>query len=156
MYVLFPNSLFHLDLCNTVGQKQRDIFPRGYFEAHYKVQHFTKSKSKSESEYNMTNHQLASLSWCQASVWGPRPDCSYCQTVTGLLMWGAHSDERTGLSFTIAARPRQRSHSQVWVPWNSWPCFTVSNLRLPKPGGPGLHIYIPQEQGGPVLNPVSS
>jgi hypothetical protein len=35
----------------------------------------------------------------------------YCQTVAGLLMWGALSDERTGLSFTIAAGPRQRSHS---------------------------------------------
>jgi hypothetical protein len=31
-------------------------------------------------------------------------------------MWGALSDERTGLSFTIAAGPRQRSHSQARVP----------------------------------------
>jgi hypothetical protein len=30
-------------------------------------------------------------------------------------MLGALSDERTGLSFTIAAGPRQRSHSQVRV-----------------------------------------
>jgi hypothetical protein len=28
-------------------------------------------------------------------------------------MWGALSDERTGMSFTIAAGPRQRSHSGV-------------------------------------------
>jgi hypothetical protein len=34
-----------------------------------------------------------------------------------LLMWGALSDERTGRSFTIAAGPRQRSHSPVRVPW---------------------------------------
>jgi hypothetical protein len=32
-------------------------------------------------------------------------------------MWGALSDKRTGLSFTIAAGPRQRSHSRVQVPW---------------------------------------
>jgi hypothetical protein len=25
----------------------------------------------------------------------------YCQTIAGLLMWGALSDERTGLSFTM-------------------------------------------------------
>jgi hypothetical protein len=31
-------------------------------------------------------------------------------------MWSALSDERTGLSFTIAAAPRQRSHSRVRVP----------------------------------------
>jgi hypothetical protein len=29
--------------------------------------------------------------------------------------------------------------------------FTVSDLRLPEPGGPGPCIFIPQEQGGPVI-----
>jgi hypothetical protein len=38
-------------------------------------------------------------------------------TVAGLLMWDALSDERTGLSFAIAADPRQGSHSRVRVPW---------------------------------------
>jgi hypothetical protein len=37
----------------------------------------------------------------------------------GLLMWGALSDERTGLSFTIATGPRQRSHFRVRVLWDS-------------------------------------
>jgi hypothetical protein len=45
-------------------------------------------------------------------------------------MWGALSDERTGLSFTLAAGPRQRSHSRVRVPWDSRPYFTVSDSRL--------------------------
>jgi hypothetical protein len=43
------------------------------------------------------------VSWCQAPIWGLRPDFCYCQTVAGLLMWGALSDDRTGLPFTIAA-----------------------------------------------------
>jgi hypothetical protein len=43
--------------------------------------------------------QSASLSWNKALIWGLRPDLYYCQTVAGLLMWGALSDERTGLSF---------------------------------------------------------
>jgi hypothetical protein len=34
-------------------------------------------------------------------------------------MWGAHSDERAGLSFTIAAGLRQCSHFRVRVPWDS-------------------------------------
>jgi hypothetical protein len=51
-----------------------------------------------------------------------------CQTVVGLLMWGALSVERTGLSFTIAPGPRQRSHSRVWVPWNSWPYFIKKSM----------------------------
>jgi hypothetical protein len=46
-------------------------------------------------------------------------------------MWGALSDERTGLSFTIAAGPCQSSLSRVRVPWDSRPYFTVSDSRLP-------------------------
>jgi hypothetical protein len=46
-------------------------------------------------------------------------------------MWRALSDERTGLSFTIAAGPHQHSHSQVRVPCDSRPYFTVSDSRLP-------------------------
>jgi hypothetical protein len=64
-----------------------------------------------QSQRNVTTDgQSASLSLCQAPIWGPRPDFYYCQTVAGLLMWGVLSDERTGLSFTVAAVPRQRSH----------------------------------------------
>jgi hypothetical protein len=48
----------------------------------------------------------------------------------GFVDVGAFCDERTGLSFTIAAGPRQRSHSRVRVPWASRPYFTVSDWRL--------------------------
>jgi hypothetical protein len=51
---------------------------------------------KSQS-YVTTDGQSASLSWNKAPIW--RPDLYYCQTVAGLLVWGALSDERTGLSF---------------------------------------------------------
>jgi hypothetical protein len=60
-----------------------------------------------------------------------------------------------GLSFTIAAGPREHSHSRVRVPQHSWPYFTVSDSRLPQPGGPGPRIYIPQEKGGRVIPPGS-
>jgi hypothetical protein len=53
------------------------------------------------------------------------------QTVAGLLTWGALSDERTELSFTIALGPRQRSLFRVRLPWDSWQYFTVSDSRLP-------------------------
>jgi hypothetical protein len=42
--------------------------------------------------------------------------------------------------------------SAVRVPRNICPHFTVSDSRLPKTGGPGSLIYIPQEQGGPVIS----
>jgi hypothetical protein len=83
-------------------------------------------------ESHVTNDsQSASLSWNKAPIWVLRPDFYYCQTAAGLLMWGALSDERTGLSFTIAAGARQHRPSRVRVPWHSRPNFTVSNSRLP-------------------------
>jgi hypothetical protein len=68
-------------------------------------------------------------------------------------MWGTLSNKRAGLPFTMAAGPHQHSHSRAWVLQNSWPHFTVSDSRLPQPGGPGSHIYIPEKQGGPVIPP---
>jgi hypothetical protein len=78
----------------------------------------------------MTDGQSAGLSWCQARIWGLRPDFYYCHTVTFLLMWGALSDKRTGLSFTIAAGPHQRIHSLARAPWVSRPYYTVSDSSL--------------------------
>jgi hypothetical protein len=57
------------------------------------------------------------------------------------------------LSFTIAAGPRQRGHSQVRVPQDSWTPFTVSDSRFPQSWGSGPRIYIPQEQDGAVISP---
>jgi hypothetical protein len=79
----------------------------------------------------MTDSQSASLSWDKAPIWGLRPHFYCRQTVAGFLMWSALSDETTGLSFTIAGGPRQRSHSRVRVLWDSRPYFTVSDSRLP-------------------------
>jgi hypothetical protein len=47
----------------------------------------------------MTDGQSASLSSNKVPIWGLRPDLYYCQTVIGLLISGALSDERTGLLF---------------------------------------------------------
>jgi hypothetical protein len=82
--------------------------------------------------YVTADGQSASLSWNKAPIWGLRPDFYYyCQTFAGLFIWGAVSDERIGLSFTIVTGPRQHSHSRVRVPWDLRPYVTVSGLRLP-------------------------
>jgi hypothetical protein len=57
------------------------------------------------------------------------------------------------LLFTIAAGPRQCSHSQFESPRDSLPYFTVSNWTLLEPVGRGPRIYNAQEEGGPVIPP---
>jgi hypothetical protein len=61
----------------------------------------TIARKKSQS-YVTTDGQSASLSWNKAPIWGLRLDLDYCLTLAGLLIWGALSEERTGLSFAIA------------------------------------------------------
>jgi hypothetical protein len=51
--------------------------------------------------YVTTDGQSASLPWNKAPIWDLRADLYYCQTIAGLLMAGALSDERVCLSFTM-------------------------------------------------------
>jgi hypothetical protein len=61
-----------------------------------------KSQSQNQKQsYVTTDDQSASLSWCQAPICDSGPNFYFCQTVAGLLMWGALSDERTGLPSTM-------------------------------------------------------
>jgi hypothetical protein len=105
------------------------------------LNHWTPSIAES---YVTTDGTSAGLPWNKAPIWGLRPDFCYCKTVANLLMWDALSDERMRLPFKVAAATRQRSHSLVRVPRDSW---------LPQPGGSCPRIYIHQEQGGPVKPP---
>jgi hypothetical protein len=70
----------------------------------------------SSQSHVTTDGQSASLSWNKAPIWDLRPDSYYWQTVAGLLMWGVLSDERTGLSFTVAPGPCQRRHFRGQTP----------------------------------------
>jgi hypothetical protein len=80
--------------------------------------------------YDMIDDQSTSLSLNKAPIWDLRSEFYYCRTVAGLLILGALSDERTGLSFTTAAGTRQRSHlrSESRGICNY---ITVSDSRLP-------------------------
>jgi hypothetical protein len=108
----------------------RNPFPR-LCGKHSSCSNPLKTESESESEsYVTTDSQLASLSWNKAPIWGLWPDINYSFTITVLLLWGALSDERTGLSFVYATGPRQCSPS-VRGPSVTRPYFTVSDLTLP-------------------------
>jgi hypothetical protein len=111
------------------------------------------ARADSESEsYVTTDGQSASLSWYKAPIWGLRPDF-YCRTeyrirrtVANLLIWGALSDERAGLSFTIASGPSRHSHSRVRVPLRLatiFYCLRFETLSLSISGsGLSLESYV--------------
>jgi hypothetical protein len=111
------------------------------------------TRSQSQSYYIMTNSQSASLSWYKTLVWGPRPGCCYCQTVADLLMWDALSDERIGLSFTIAACLHQQSflspsptgHMTIFycLRFETHPTWRARSLYL-HPPGTGWPSYTPR------------
>jgi hypothetical protein len=99
--------------------------------------HTDRLKPSQSQNYVTTDSQSASLSWCQAPIWVLRPDFYYCQIVAGLLMWSA-------LSLT---RERAcRLHLLLVL-------ASVVIFRSESRGRPGPLIYIPQEQGDPVIPP---
>jgi hypothetical protein len=90
-----------------------------------------------------------SFSWRHAP-WEPRP-VFFKPNTCGHSLYVISSNERTGVSFSIAADTRQRSHFQVRIPRELWPHFTVSDLSLPKPRRPGPLIYIRQKHDRPIM-----
>jgi hypothetical protein len=75
--------------------------------------------SKSKSKLCWDQRSVGQSVLLSSPIWSARPDSCYCQTVAGMLMCGALSDESSGLSFTFAAGPHQLSHSRIRVPRDS-------------------------------------
>jgi hypothetical protein len=77
------------------------------------------SKSKSKSKLCYDRRSVGHSVLVPSTHLGLTTRFHCCQRVAGLLTWGALSDERKGLKFTIAAGSCQHSHSWVRVPWVS-------------------------------------
>jgi hypothetical protein len=110
---------------------------------------YVQSQSQIQSQSYFMTGGLPPIcsSWRQAPR-DPRPVILFSNwTLAVIVLCNILSHERMGLSFTIAAGPCQRSHSQVRVPRDSWPYFTVSDSRLTQPRRPGSCIYISQALG---------
>jgi hypothetical protein len=108
---------------------------------------------------------LALYSLLSSSIFQPKVSWPVCLGVRPSL--GAHNQIFPFLFFTLTAawflkwvpslmRGRvcslQCSHSRFWVLQDPQPTL-MSPPRLPQPEGPGFRIYIPKEQGGPVIPP---
>jgi hypothetical protein len=86
----------------------------------------------------------------QLNTWGHSPSITSSRDFYNIL-----SHEGMGLSFTIAADPRQHIHSRVRVPWDSRLYFTVSDSRLPFLSPPRIRratvkVFDPRVQVGIV------
>jgi hypothetical protein len=113
------------------------------------MQQCRRIRSQSPS-YFTTDGQSVNMSWYRAHS-------ATCDLIL-LYVWMLLS-ESYGLD--SLGRPLWREdesaiHSAI-TQWSE-PLITrnhtfLSHLRLPQPGGPGSRIYIPQEQGGPVIPP---
>jgi hypothetical protein len=81
-------------------------------------------------------------------AWDSRPVILFSNWTFAVIVLNIHSDERMGLSFTIAAGPRQRTHSQVRVPAGLMTTFyrlrfeTPPNRRARSP-----YLYPPGTRG---------
>jgi hypothetical protein len=89
------------------------------------------SSAPSQSQSHIaTDGQSVSKSWYRAPSWACDQIFFFWQ-LRLCFLWGALSDERTGLSVVYAAGSCRRSLCWVRVPWYSRPYITVSYLRLP-------------------------
>jgi hypothetical protein len=86
------------------------------------------------------------MSWYRAPLWDLRPDITSFLKFAVMFLCDAISDERKGSAICSAITQwsesrRTRNHS------------LLSHLRLFQSAGPSSRIYIPLEQGGPVIGP---
>jgi hypothetical protein len=81
------------------------IVGRPLWREHGSVFCWTELKVKVRVTLRLTVGQ----SWCRAAIWCSWPDIYCCLTVTVLLLWGALSDERMGLSF-VELNSKSKSH----------------------------------------------
>jgi hypothetical protein len=110
------------------------------------------SLSQSRS-YGTTDGQSASLSWCQAPIWGTWPDLYYsqlrvCWCETPSLTKGLVCSLELLLCLASAVNLGSESRRTLTI------VYCLKYLSLPQPAGPGPRTYITQEQGGPVILPV--
>jgi hypothetical protein len=68
-------------------------------------------------------------------------------------MWGALSDEKSGLQLSVFAGHRQRSLFQIGFPQDSWAYFIVTIFETPPPWRARFLYLFPQEQGSSVIPP---
>jgi hypothetical protein len=81
--------------------------------------------SDTSQSHVTTDDQSASFSWNKAPIWGLRPDFHYCQTIAGLLIWGA-----TGYCYIEAVRTQQKTACIVEEACLPLGCLAIDILLL--------------------------
>jgi hypothetical protein len=137
------------------GERQKYIYicnrpwrPAGLWDV--EASHVSQSVVEVEVTLRLTVSQSVSMSWHRVPLWDLRPDIISCwmllSEICGLVsggrpLWRENGSAICGVINQWSESFRIRNHT------------LLSHLRLTQPGGPGSRIYIPQEQGGPVIPP---
>jgi hypothetical protein len=99
---------------------------------HFTPLHFIKLNCTQPSQSHIaTDGQSVSKSLCRGPSGAHDQIFITVWQLRSCFLWGALSDERTGLSSVYAAGHFQRSLCQVRAPWDSRLYFTLSDLTLP-------------------------
>jgi hypothetical protein len=115
--------------------------------------------SPSKSKAKVMLRPMACLPVCLVSGHNLRPltefslrsPLNYLYTDAVFLLWCALSDERSSLSFTVAAGPRQHSLSYIRIPQASWP-FLLSQFGTPPTWSTvSLYLFPPKKQVSSVI-----
>jgi hypothetical protein len=102
------------------------------------------SRWTSAQSHVTTDGHSVSLSWCQALMWGPWPDFYYCQLEVRCCGLPSLTRGRVcslqlllALSSTLILKSESHeTHNHIFL----------SDSRLPQPGEPVPHIYIPRNR----------
>jgi hypothetical protein len=102
-----------------------------------------------------TDGQSASLSWCRAPIWNLWPEFSFLSDNCVFLdvkhpLWREGESVINSYNCFWDLPEQSLSGPSLAELTTQVPCLLSDS---PQPGGPGSRIYIPLEQGGPVVCP---
>jgi hypothetical protein len=117
------NLTFRMMECDGEGQQQFNR-PTEQMGLYTKVDWLTDRRSSRDFDCDWRSVGQPVL--VSSPIWGQRPNCSYCQTVTGLFVCVAHSDKRSHywvrvprdqeqIFSQIRDSPNQKGHVLVFV-----------------------------------------
>jgi hypothetical protein len=128
--IVFIEHFFTITINYSAIANLHNSLGHAPFSSLYSQLHLA-SKSKSKSKLCYDRRSVGQSVLVSSTHLGLTISVLLLSDSCGVVDVGRSLWRENGSAVIIAAAPRQRSHSWVRVPRNSWPHFTLSDLRLP-------------------------